>query len=85
MTGSHPPPCQGFTFTQVDMERAVLFGGFQPGTKRRVNDVYILNLYNRVSCWATVAYEVVTMMWHNLVTGNQTAGQCCHHVPYVAC
>ena len=48
-TGTQPPPCQGFTFTKVDSERVILFGGFQPNTRRRVNDVYILNLQTRVS------------------------------------
>lgn len=47
-TGTPPPPCQGFTFTQVDSGRVVLFGGFEPTTRRRVNDVYILNLHTKV-------------------------------------
>ena len=47
-TGTHPPPCQGFTFTMIDEDRIVLFGGFQPATKRRVNDVYILNIHTKV-------------------------------------
>lgn len=46
-TGSRPPPCQGFTFTLVDADRVILFGGFQPSTRRRVNDVYILNLHTK--------------------------------------
>ena len=47
MTGSRPPPCSGFSLTTVDENRAVLFGGYQPG-RERVNDVYILHFNDMV-------------------------------------
>ena len=47
MTGSRPPPCSDFSFTTVDNNRAVVFGGFQPG-RGHVNDVYILDFKDMV-------------------------------------
>ena len=49
VTGSQPPPCQGFTFTLVDSERVVLYGGYQPTSGHRANDYFILNLNTKVS------------------------------------
>ena len=47
MTGSRPPPCYNFSFTTVDGNRAVVFGGAQPGCGI-VNDVYILDFSDMV-------------------------------------
>ena len=47
MTGPRPPPCSGFSFTTVDNNRAVVFGGYQPG-RGYVNDVYILDFSDMV-------------------------------------
>ena len=46
-TGPRPPPCAGFSFTKVDLSRAVLFGGEQK--RSRVNEVHILDMDNWVS------------------------------------
>ena len=47
MTGSRPPPCSYFSFTTVDGNRAVVFGGDQPG-RGHVNDVYIIDFNDMV-------------------------------------
>ena len=47
MTGPRPPPCAFFSFTTVDENRAVVFGGRQPG-RGCVNDVYILDFSDMV-------------------------------------
>ena len=50
--GERPPPCSRFTFTKVDQDRAVLFGGYRSGGVR-VNDLYLFNLRKMVS-WCDV-------------------------------
>ena len=50
--GEKPPPCSSFSFTKVDQDTVVLFGGFQPGSVR-VNDLYLFNLRKMVS-WCDV-------------------------------
>ena len=45
-TGMRPLPCAGFSFTKVDLHRAVLFGGRQ--AEKRVNEIHILNMENWV-------------------------------------
>lgn len=71
-TGSQPPPCQGFTFTLIDEDRIILFGGYQPATKRRVNDIYILNIHTKVSwlvCSVVYGYNWIGIgMWFCLVS-----------------
>ncbi|XP_064393790.1 uncharacterized protein LOC135341208 [Halichondria panicea] len=42
LRGERPPPCSNFTFTMVDQNRAVLFGGYQSG-RGGVNEVYLLD------------------------------------------
>ena len=49
MTGTRPPPCRDFSFTMVDDSHAVLFGGYNLGS-RFINDVYMLDLSRMVSC-----------------------------------
>ena len=47
-TNGEIPPCSRFSFTKVDHDRVVLFGGYQydlPG----VNDLCVFNLRNMVS------------------------------------
>ena len=46
-TGPRPPPCAGFTFTAINEQQAVFFGGDQPG-RGRVNDVYIIDFSTMV-------------------------------------
>lgn len=61
-TGVRPPPCAGFSFTQIDRHRVLLFAGRQP--THRSNDVYILNMstwhwlgpinqFKQDQCWPT--------------------------------
>lgn len=45
-TGVKPPPCAAFSFTRIDSQRVLLFGGRQ--RRQRVNDAYILDLEMRV-------------------------------------
>ena len=47
VTGSRPPPCQAFTLTSVEPNRAVLFGGFQPECGR-VDNIYLFNIDTKV-------------------------------------
>ena len=47
VTGSRPPPCDAFTFTSVEPNRAVLFGGFQP-KRGRVDNMYLFNIDTKV-------------------------------------
>ena len=51
LKGEIPPPCSHFSFTKVDQDRVVLFGGWQ--SDRVVNDHYLFNLRNMVS-WCGV-------------------------------
>ena len=46
-TGERPPPCAGFTLTEIDDRRAVLFGGVK-GHERKLNDVYIIDTHLKV-------------------------------------
>ena len=46
-TGMKPPPCAAFSFTRIDAQRVLLFGGRQQ--RQRVNDAYILDLEKWVS------------------------------------
>ena len=46
-TGPRPPPCAGFTFTAINKQQAVFFGGNQP-PHGRVNDVYIIEFSSMV-------------------------------------
>ena len=41
-TGERPPPCEKFTFNQIDKRRAILFGGKQSKYKVAFSEVYIL-------------------------------------------
>ena len=46
ISGTRPPPCNAFSFTQIDDHRAVLFGGRQH--EGRTNDVYIFDMTRMV-------------------------------------
>ena len=47
--GQGPPPTANFTFTRVDLVRAVFFGGDNAETMRVVADVFLLNFETWVS------------------------------------
>ena len=47
LTGSRPPPSDGFTFTSIDAYRAIIFGGILHD-RRYINDVYIINFLKMV-------------------------------------
>ena len=47
VSGTRPPPCSDFSFTMMDDNHAVLFGGYHSG-KRKSNDVYIIDLTTMV-------------------------------------
>ena len=47
VTGSRPPPCSAFTFTSVEPNRAVLFGGLQ-AEREQVNNMYLFNINTKV-------------------------------------
>jgi len=47
-TGPRPPPCSDFSFTSISDHLAVLFGGYQPGRRERVNDCYVMNFETMV-------------------------------------
>ena len=47
-TGPRPPPCSGFTFTAINKQQAVFFGGYLPEHKRRSDDVYIIDFSTMV-------------------------------------
>lgn len=51
-TGMKPPPCAAFSFTRIDSQRVLLFGGRQ--RRQRVNDAYILDLEKWVS-WESLS------------------------------
>ena len=59
-TGPRPPPCADFTFTAVSDHLAVLFGGYQPGRRSRVNDCYVMNLETMV------CPEVFCQVWKSV-------------------
>ena len=48
-TGQGPPPAGGFTFTRVDLARAVFFGGDNAEIMKIVADVFLLNFETWVS------------------------------------
>lgn len=48
LTGSRPPPSDGFTFTSIDAHRAVIFGGILHN-RSYVNDIYIIDFQKMVS------------------------------------
>ena len=52
-TGQGPPPGSAFTFTRVDLVRAVFFGGGNAETRRRVADVFLLNL----EIWVSIVWS----------------------------
>ena len=48
MNDGRPPPCSRFTFTKIDPQRVLFFGGKQDKYKVTYGDVYILNLDTQV-------------------------------------
>ena len=49
LKGGKPPPCAFFSFTKVDQDRVVLFGGCQSGYIG-ISDLYLFDLSIMVSC-----------------------------------
>ena len=50
LKGEIPPPCSHFSFTKVDRDRVVLFGGYQSAPGHGcANDLYLFNMKNMVS------------------------------------
>lgn len=43
-SGSRPPPCADFTFTSIDLVRAVLYGGDR-GINDDVKEIYIFDFH----------------------------------------
>ena len=68
ITGPRPPPCAGFSFTKVDLSRAVLFGGRQ--RHQRVNEVHILDMENRVNRSDTGSYWVSIVVYSTLLANS---------------
>ena len=69
-TGDRPPPCSGFTFTAIDVRRAVVFGGFNL-EMRRMDTVYIIDLITMVIMLKSFNIYIQTLMsslqtWGNL-------------------
>ncbi len=54
VTGTSLPPCCDFTFTMIDDNRAVLFGGF--ARSEETNDIYIFNFHELVSGMSSYNY-----------------------------
>ena len=48
ITGTRPPPCRDFSFTKIDEQHAVLFGG-QGQDYLVTNDAYLIDLKKMVS------------------------------------
>ena len=48
ITGTRPPPCARFSFTKIDEEHAVLFGGQGQG-RHVTNKAYLIDLKKMVS------------------------------------
>ena len=57
-TGAVPPPCSDFTFTKINADSAVLFGGNHKG-HGYANDVYIVNMRTWVSARGHTKYVLV--------------------------
>ena len=50
VTGTTPPPLEGFSFTKVDHRRAVVYGGTTRGIQA-LGDAYVLELDTWVCAW----------------------------------
>ena len=48
ITGTRPPPCADFSFTKIDEQHAVLFGGYGQG-RLLTNNAYLIDLKKMVS------------------------------------
>ena len=48
ITGTRPPPCADFSFTKIDEQHAVLFGGEGQGDVL-TNNAYLIDLKKMVS------------------------------------
>ena len=48
ITGTRPPPCTQFSFTKIDEQHAVLFGGQGHG-RLVTNNAYLIDLKKMVS------------------------------------
>ena len=48
ISGTRPPPCSHFTFTNINDHQAVMFGGQTPGGTK-MNDIYLFDFEKMVS------------------------------------
>ena len=62
LTGSRPPPSDGFTFTSIDAHRAVIFGGILHD-RHYINDVYIINFQKMVIIPSVVLDQIFKNQW----------------------
>lgn len=73
MTGSVPPACSHFSFTQVSKRRAVLFGGFAAEIGGAVNTVHIIDLETMVLLY-NIMYDImciIIIILHIIYTRNE--------------
>ena len=75
VSGERPPPCSAFTFTMIDDNHAVLFGGFQAPGPKETNDVYILDLARMVRTSNRAMVLVFAFLVH-----IQSVFQCWHSI-----
>ena len=66
MSGSRPPPCRNFTFTSIDKHRALLFGGFLPEGRCRVNHLYLFDFSIMVCCMDDLLQKLELQTAHTL-------------------
>ena len=59
MKGARPPPCEGFSLTMIDEDKAVMFGG--PTSSGISSDARILHLPTMVSI--SVSLSGITHSW----------------------
>lgn len=49
VVGAPPPPLYGFSFTRMDAEKVVLFGGYNSASEVHSTDVYYFDIARNVS------------------------------------
>ena len=80
LKGEIPPPCSYFSFTKVNQDRVVLFGGYQRG-RGEVNDLYLFNLRNMVSwCGVVLCNRDLLVCVHNSNSNNKAITSTFHSV-----
>lgn len=60
LSGSRPPPSDGFTLTSIDAHRAVLFGGILHD-RQYINDVYIINFQKMVDTCSMFCMKILAV------------------------